>query len=207
MPHHSSKSRRIASAAQLRALGSATRQEIVDVLGGAGASSVAQLAELMGRRPDALYFHLRLLERVGLVVACPEEQGDTGVRYRLPASGVTLDYAGSSRRELARVVRLALKLSQREFERECLSGADPGTGASRRFWGGRVVGWVDDAGLARVNELLAELHCTLRAGRPGGDRRPVSLGFLLAPSGRGERIRTSTRRSRTRTKPPHKEKS
>lgn len=186
---------RIAKPAAARALASATRQEIVDALSSAGPCTVARLADLLGRRPDALYFHLRTLERVGLVRQRPEsaEDSNNGVIYELPASSVRLDYKSAPRSDLVRVVRNAVKLSLREFERECLAGRSTGPEGRRVLWGGRVMGWVNETELASINSLLDSLHSVLRQGRPGPNRRAVSLGFLLAPSGFGERSRTSTK--------------
>jgi len=183
----------ITKPAATRALASATRQEIVDVLSSAGPCTVSQLADLLGRRPDALYFHLRSLERVGLVCqkAVPDSEASGGVVYELPGSEVRLDYDAAPRADLARVVRHALKLSIREFERECLAGRSIGAGAERVLWGGRVMGWVNAKELAQINSLIESLHAILRKGRPGADRRAISLGFLLAPSGFGERSRVS----------------
>ncbi|MBX3390245.1 MAG: helix-turn-helix transcriptional regulator [Phycisphaeraceae bacterium] len=185
----------IAKPAAARALASATRQEIVDALSSAGPSTVARLADLLGRRPDALYFHLRALERVGLVRQRQQQPEDAsnGVVYELPASSVKLDYRSAPRTDLVRVVRNALKLSLREFERECLAARSPGPDGCRVLWGGRVMGWVNETDLASINSLLDSLHSVLRRGRPGPNRRAVSLGFLLAPSGFGERSRKSTK--------------
>src|SRR5258708_38220571 len=52
---------------QLATLAAAARQEIVDVLEQMGTVSVAELAAALARPADALYFHLRVLTRVGLV--------------------------------------------------------------------------------------------------------------------------------------------
>jgi DNA-binding transcriptional ArsR family regulator len=57
----------IRSKRQMRALAAPTRQEIVDVLPGMGTVSVAELATALGRPADSLYYHLRILNRVGLV--------------------------------------------------------------------------------------------------------------------------------------------
>ncbi len=179
----------------LRALASAARQEIVDVLASSGPVTVAQLARLLGRRPDALYFHLHALERAGIVRACQPRRirGRASALFELPAP-ILLDYARAPRRELARVVRMAVRLALREFERECLSGKHVRGGAMRRLWGGRVMGWVGPRELARVNELLAELHTVLRSGHPGKGREAISIGFLLSPAGSGERARRSRRK-------------
>lgn len=182
----------IAKPAATRALASATRQEIVDALSSAGPCTVVRLASLLGRRPDALYFHLRALERVGLIrQQDASEQESNGAVYELPGATVRLDYTAAPRTDLARVVRHALKLSLREFERECLANRSIGEDGSRTLWGGRVMGWVNAAELARINALIEELHSVLRKGRPGPNRRAISVGFLLAPSGQGERSRVS----------------
>lgn len=179
-------------AAGLRALSSATRQEIVDVLASSGPVTIARLAELLGRRPDALYFHVRALQRAGLVVEPSAD--DRGAAVFALAGPIRLDYQSGPRRDIARVVRLAVRLAQREFERECLAGRPIGSGGRRILWGGRVMGWVAPRELARVNALLAELHAVLRRGRPGPRRQAISLGFLLAPAGFGDRVRTRRRK-------------
>lgn len=195
-----SKPFRISKPATTRALGSATRQEIVDALASAGPSTVARLADLLGRRPDALYFHLRALERVGLVRQQSQTDPGAGVIYQLPGSAIKLDYTAAPRTELVRVVRNAIKLSLREFERECLADRSIGNDDRRILWGGRVMGWVNQDDLAQINGHVEALHAILRSGRPGPDRRAISLGFLLAPSGFGERSRVSRKPARAHKK-------
>lgn len=191
----------IAKPVATRALASATRQEIVDVLSSAGPCTVVRLASLLGRRPDALYFHLRVLERVGLIrQQLVPQQDSNGAVYELPGSTVRLDYTVAPRTDLALVVRHALKLSLREFERECLANRSIGKDGARALWGGRVMGWVNTAELRHINALIEELHAVLRKGRPGANRRAISLGFLLAPSGQGERSRVLKRSN------PHSQK-
>src|SRR5580704_15095748 len=53
---------------QMRALAASTRQEIVDVLPRMGTVSVAEIATALRRPADSLYYHLRILKRVGLVL-------------------------------------------------------------------------------------------------------------------------------------------
>lgn len=180
------------SPAGLRALAAGTRQEIVDVLTSSGPVTVAQLGRLLGRRPDALYFHLKVLEHAGLVVRRdPEADGGRAAAVFAVPAPIRLDYRRGSRRDLARVVRHALRLAQREFERECLAERPVGSGPRRRLWGGRVMGWVTPRQLERVNALLHELRTIFRSGRPGPGRQAMALGFLLAPAGRGDRRRAS----------------
>jgi|ERR1017187_7652657 predicted transcriptional regulator len=53
---------------QLAALASSARPEIVDVLSQMGTVSVAELASALGRPADSLYYHLKVLKEIGLVV-------------------------------------------------------------------------------------------------------------------------------------------
>ena len=59
---------RIRRTEQIEALASPVRQEIVDALQVSGACPIAEVAAQLGRAPDSLYYHVRHLERVGLVV-------------------------------------------------------------------------------------------------------------------------------------------
>ena len=196
-----SRERLIGSPAGLRALAAGTRQEIVDVLMSSGPVTVAELGRLLGRRPDALYFHLNVLVRAGLVVqrAAEADGGRATAVFAVPAA-IQLDYRSGSRRELARVVRHALRLAQREFEHECLAERPVGRKGRRRLWGGRVMGWVTPSELERVNTLLRELHEVLRSGRPGPGRQAMAFGFLLAPAGCGDRRRATKRARKDRLK-------
>ena len=54
--------------AQIRALASPVRQEIIDAVSAMGPVSIAELARTLGRRPSALYFHFAKLEKLGFVV-------------------------------------------------------------------------------------------------------------------------------------------
>src|SRR5690349_18270302 len=54
---------------QLSALASPARLEVIDTLTRLGAVSLAELAAALGRPADGLYYHVRALEKVGLVAA------------------------------------------------------------------------------------------------------------------------------------------
>src|SRR5215216_2961617 len=53
---------------QLAALRSPVRQEIVDALAPTRIRTVAELASMLGRSTHSLYHHVRVLERVGLIL-------------------------------------------------------------------------------------------------------------------------------------------
>lgn len=74
----------------VKALASPARQEIVDALQAAGARTIAELAALLARPADSLYFHVRSLVKVGLVV-------ERGERREGPGGGMWRRCTGSQR--------------------------------------------------------------------------------------------------------------
>ncbi len=175
----------ILSARQVRALISPVRQEIVDALESAGPRSVAELAALLGQAPDGLYFHLRHLERSGLVVE--RERRKTGRHvaavYDLVTRPLRLSYAAPARAgDLAAVIASALRLATRDFRRALHRAGVATEGPNRELWGARAKGWVTPAQILRINELLNEVSEIMRAGTPRPSARPLSLSFVLAPS-------------------------
>jgi len=185
---------------QVRALIAPARQELVDVLESAGPSSVAELGALLGRPADALYHHLRRLEKVGLVQE--HERRKNGRHafavYELSRRPVRLSYAAPNRApDIARVVASAQRVTWREFRRALTAGSGVAEGPLRTLRGGRAKGWVTPRQLTRVNELLEELMTTLASGTPGEDATPISVSFLLAPSP-AKRTRGASAGRRTR---------
>ena len=174
----------IRTAAQVRALRSPTRQEIIDALASSGPASAAELAALLNRAPDALYFHLKSLLKVGLVIERDARKTGRHVAaiYDLPAHPMRLSYAKPVRKQdIAAVVTSAVRLSLRDFQRGLDAGA-ASDGPRRVLWGGRVKGWVRGEDIERLNQLIQEAHAILRAGRPGDGTIPLTLGFVLAPA-------------------------
>lgn len=169
--------------AQLRALASPLRQELLDLLEAAGPLSIAELGAQLGRAPDALYFHVRRLVRVGLVREHGRRRDGRHACALYDAIGrpLRIDRQKARRRELDAVVGGILRLAARDYRRASASGRAVAQGAARNHCGARVRGWLDGAELARVNALLEELSACLRGGRPGAGREPVALAFVLAP--------------------------
>lgn len=174
----------VAAAPQMRALVSPVRQEIVDALVAAGPCSIADLAAHVGRAPDSLYFHIRRLVKVGLVLELNERA--TGRRpaavYDVPGRPMRLAYTRAGRDPaLAGVMSSALRLAGRDFSRAFRLGVAVVDGERRNLWGGRVKGWVGDEELAEINRLVTRLTEIIRSGHPGPGRLPQTFTYILAP--------------------------
>lgn len=183
--------------AQVRALASPLRQEIFDVLEAAGPCSVAELAQRLARAPDSLYFHLRRLARVGLVVELERRQVGRHVfrRFDVAARPMRIDRAKARGRDMDALVGGMLRLAQRDFRRGLAEPSRVILGAGRNHAAARVRGWLDAARLARANRLLEELGALLRSGRPAPGAQPVALAWVLAPVP-GRRHAATAHRSR-----------
>ena len=174
----------IRDAAQIRALVSPLRQEIVDAVAALGPSSIVEVADHLGRAPDSLYFHVKKLVRVGLLreVETRKSGRHVWVVYALPARQVRIAYSGAGLGTIQKIVTGAMRLSLREFQRALDRKGGVLTGPSRNIWGGRTKGWLSDSDLQELNQLLERaLHLMSRRG-PGPDRRMHTLGWVLAPA-------------------------
>jgi DNA-binding transcriptional ArsR family regulator len=175
---------------RVRALESPVRQEIVDAVAGAGAGTIAQIGEWVGRRPDTLYYHIRALVRVGLLERVGRRRAGKrfGAVYDVPGRPVRMSLGGEAGPEdLARVLRSALRLADRDFRRALRSGEGRTTGESRNIWGGRFRGRVRAADLPRVGRLIDELTGLLQrgGGSESGGVHTMTLVFTPVPARTG----------------------
>lgn len=191
----------IADRAQLRALSSPARQELLDLLVRTGAASAAELGRLVGRPADGLYYHLRALERVGLIRADGFEEGAgrKGARYRAvhQEPAIRHDAApGGNSRDVAAIVASMLRLGVRDFRRaSALPGVrtqEPG----RELWALRVTGRLTPAQVSEANRGIRALRDSV--GRPGAKGKLYAITILLAPL---------EHRARKRQRRPRKKRS
>jgi len=172
----------------MRALASPIRQEIVDALESAGPSTIAALAQVLEKKADGLYFHVRALERVGLVrrVGTEGRGRSAAAVFDVPGRPMRLDYSGapSSRADrLAPALDCLLRLARRDARRALTNPDARAEGKVRDLWVARVRGRVSNDDLVRINELLGECAAILRKGSSSPDAAPVALAFALTPLG------------------------
>lgn len=153
---------------QIRALVAPTRQEIVDALEIVGPAPVSAIAAVLGRAPDSLYHHIRVLVRVGLV-----RRVDTRVRgrtrgavYDLAGHDMTIAYdlANRSKRDaLNALIRGMSRIASRDFERAAETERAVVEGPRRNLRGARMVGLLEGRQLEEINRLyqrIAEILAT-----------------------------------------------
>jgi len=169
---------------QLSALASGTRQEIVDVLPRLGTASVAEIARALDRPPDALYYHLRALEKVGLIESAgsrrTERRQEALYRAIAPQIEVRLEPRSASRdRAATAIVSSAMRMGIRDYKRALTERNVVTTGASREVWALRTTGWLTDSQLREVVELIKRLVNDV--SRPKDEGRLFGLTLAFAP--------------------------
>jgi DNA-binding transcriptional ArsR family regulator len=170
---------------QLRALASSARQEIVDVLSRMGTASIAEIAAALGRPADALYYHLRELVRVRLVVRSVRKRGGREeALFRTVAPMLELRYGSPL---TPRIISSMLRLGARDFRRAFASGAVSTAGPRRELWALRTTGWLTPGDVAGVNRGMRALRDAVsRPRRPG---RLYAITIVLTPLDRSRRTR------------------
>jgi DNA-binding transcriptional ArsR family regulator len=183
----------ITQPAQIRALESPMRQEIVDAITAIGPCSMIDLAEHLGKAPDALYFHVKKLVRVGLVQEIDKGRSGRHVwaRYAMAGRAARIKYGPAQRQSIGRVIAGALRLSLRDFQRGFEQPGVRWEGKRRNLWGGRLKGWVSEQDLADVNRLLERLAQIMHRNGPGEGRQIHSLAWVLAPAQVRTRIKNA----------------
>lgn len=171
---------------QLAALASPLRQEIVDAVSAAGACTIVRIAEVLSCQPDRLYFHIRRLVAVGLLI----QRGVNGngrkaaAVYDVPGRPLRIRHNQRSKEEVRSVTAIQdaiLRLSRRDLK-HALASPDSVTGGDYRDTrAGRSRGWLTPAELRRLNRLVERMHELVRRGswRPG--TKPIALTFIIAP--------------------------
>jgi len=183
---------RIQRSEQIEALASPVRQELVDALEVAGPCSIADLAGHLGRAPDSLYYHVRQLESVGLVVR--RGSHSTGRRdeilYDVPGRRMQIDTEPRTAREVAGILDLigsVLRIAHRDLRAAFAAGIVRYRGARRNAWGGRFKGWLTRAELEQVKAHLTAIHELLTRGtrERGGELHAFTWVITpIAPSKR-----------------------
>ena len=162
---------------QIATLASPMRISLVDTLEAIGPCSVAELAAAVGAKPDAIYYHLRLLEKRGLV-----KRDGAIVRAARPA--LTLHYDAADKHNVAAITRVAsaiLRGALRAFRRAFRPGVRT-SGKRRELWAAQRAVRLTPEELETVNRLLNEMLDTFGDARESRtDERLYSITFVLSP--------------------------
>ena len=178
----------ISRVGDIRLLASPLRQAVIDAVAANGPLTVAEIGRLLRRRPDRVYYHVKLLARAGMLVASAGQSssGRSEARFDVPGRPLMLLYDPASpanRREVARVVAAMLRGAGRDFRKGFLAEDVVVTGPRRNLWAGRVQGNLTAVELTEANVLIDRLSQLMHGSshRVSSRTRLHQLTWVLSP--------------------------
>ncbi len=194
----------------LLALESVVRTELLVVLETSPELTVAELARELGRKPDGLYHHLRVLYRAGAIL--PRDH-DT-VRGRPAKSwaihpdlvGFSFDLpdgpiSDTARRFLAGMARSAV----RDFANAHAHVGTQGTPGAQRPEAGRVRLWLSAQEGRKLDDAIKALIAPFVGRRSSADRKAFLYTWFFAPAVNAP-PRSRAKPARSATVPPQRRK-
>jgi len=175
----------ISNKEQFDCLMSARRMDIVDQLANVGAKSIRELAKLVGAKPSALYHHMELLQKVGLI----EEAGTRVVNRRqeqlYKTLGTKLKYdlpieKPEARNIFKRLGSAQCRQTDRDFARGVQSDNVVIDGPDKNLLIFRLVGAPDQEALAKINSHIESI-AALMWESAGQDNPLIVLSTMMSP--------------------------
>ncbi len=191
----------ITDLAQVEALTSTVRGEIVDIVDLMGPVSVAEIAGVMGRPIDSLYYHVRRLVKVGLLVETARRKAarlEEAV-FDLPGRPMFVAYRPSQAefvRVLIRSIAGMLRMAARDFKAAFEKGLVRESDRGRNVVHSRALGWFTDDEVmqmrTQIEETITRFRSTVRHRKPNS-RLYVLTSILVPLDERGTPIDDSRR--------------
>ncbi len=148
---------------QRAALTSPLRLEILEHFHVVGPAAVDEVAARMGRAPDSLYYHVRMLVKVGLLR--PRGSRKSGKRdktlYALVAPRIEVSCrpgSASATETTMKTLGSAFRMAEREMRASLESGRFKEQGRHRNFFAGRLRSDLGRAALAEVNRHIKAIE-------------------------------------------------
>jgi len=179
----------IAEPDQIKALAAPTRQEILDTLESNGPATVARLGLLLGRAPDSLYHHIRILLQVGLIRRVDPAPGTSprGAVYDLPGHAMSISYRlkdPAMTEAVGAVVRAMSRISYHDFERALSRGDAVVQGPQRNLRSARKKAWLDASQIEAINRHFQAIFSIMATWhRPGAETKLHAVTFMMSPIG------------------------
>ncbi len=179
----------IAETEQVKALAAPTRQEILDTLESNGPATVATLGELLGRAPDSLYHHIRILLRAGLVRRVEPAPGTSprGAVYDLPGYAMSIAYRledPAMTEAIGAVVRSMSRISYHDFARALARRDAVVEGAQRNLRSARKKAWLDASQIEAINRHFHAIFSIMSTWhQPGAETKLHAVTFMMSPIG------------------------
>lgn len=179
---------RIAELDQLEALTSPVRGEMVDILDLMGPLSMSEIAEIMGRPVDSLYYHVRLLVKVGLVIEVEKRKAarQEEAVFDVPGRPMFVEYRPSQEEfvnALIRSITGMLRMTRRDFDAAFDKGLVRESSEGRNVVHSRALGWFTDEEVLEMRSQIQEVISRFRSSSQHRkeDSHLYALTSILVP--------------------------
>jgi len=148
---------------QLKELSSPVRQLIIDAFKNAQEPcSIKEIADRINRAPDALYYHFRALQKVGLIVEAGTrlESGKPASLYLPAARNIKIKYdfkIPGFRKLICRIFGAAVRLATRDFQQGVELPNVRGETTTRNLYMCRMEAWLTKQDLREINRRMNEI--------------------------------------------------
>ncbi len=183
----------VSTVAQMEALASPIRHQVHLAMEMLGPCSVNELAERMGRVPETLYYHVRRLEKVGILVKVGTR--DAGTReeaiYQLKAKRLRVDPRQASPRfikAMAKGCGALLRYAERTFVAALRKDATIRTGKASELRIRQVSVRLTQKSLIEVNARLDELQAVIDEADSSEETTMYAFTVCVAPIPSGEGV-------------------
>jgi predicted transcriptional regulator len=176
---------------QRRAIASPLRLELIGVFVEREPLSVAQIAQRMGRPATAIHYHVRLMEKAGLLRRAGEQRSGsrTEALYRPVAEVFELDQSGDAKSgdpaAAIKTLSIAFRMAVGDMKAALEDSSARYSGPQRNFLGARAHCRLSKTELAELNRHLRHIEKML--SRAPTTREPsrhdtfISLTLALMP--------------------------
>ncbi len=176
---------------QRRAVGSPLRLELIGLFTERKPLSVAQIAQGMGRPATAIHYHVRVLEKAGLLRRAGRKRGARRPEaLYIPTADV---FKMEHRRDAPEVtaaaalktLSMAFRMAERDLQAALTNPKSKSSGPYRNMFGGRMHCRLSKQDLAELNRHLRAIEKMLFSANKSRERSPsdtfVSLTLALMP--------------------------
>jgi len=199
------------SKARWAAMASPLRIQIVDRLRMLEPAAVPAIASSLGRRPDSLYHHFRILERAGIIRADGWERSGSHNQalYRL-AGDVRFPYPtmhGRGATPMIAVTSALLRSADRGLASALTKGGMKESGPEKDLWCRVQTARLSAGDLAKVNSYLAQADAVLASAHERPGDRTITMMLCLWPNPPAQSERTTDGKSRKSRRPTAKDQA
>jgi len=176
---------------QRRAVGSPLRLEVIGLFTERKPLSVAQIAELMGRPATAIHYHVRVLEKAGLLRRAGRKRGARRPEalYIPTAEIFKMEHRRDAPEETAaaalKTLSMAFRMAERDMQAALTNPKSKSSGPYRNIFGGRMHCRLSKQDLAELNRHLRDIEKLLLRANKSREPSPsdtfVSVTLALMP--------------------------